>query len=64
MTLTPEERLDTITAMRSFGGSFVRSLADAWAYADPQNAAIIEQAFARVIAVYRAHARQAPRMVA
>jgi hypothetical protein len=37
LSMTPEERTTTLAAMSEFGGSFVRSLAATWRYADTIN---------------------------
>lgn len=51
--MTHDERLQVIKAMRAFGGSFVRNLAEAWSCADTDNCKRIETAFPEYIEKYR-----------
>lgn len=47
---------ETIERMMEFGGSFAKSIAHAWAYADDKNRAKLEQAFADLFARYEVSA--------
>jgi hypothetical protein len=52
--VTHDDKLKVIRAMKEFGGSFVKALAQAWLYADEDNCAKIEAAWPEYIAKYRA----------
>lgn len=47
-----DDRLKVIKSMKAYGGSFVQALAQAWMFADEQNSAKIEAAFADYIERY------------
>lgn len=51
-------KLQTIAAMRLYGGGFVSALANAWLAADPVNQARLEAAFADKFAEFRKAAEQ------
>lgn len=55
------DRIKTIAAMREFGGSFVKRLAEAWQCADEENSAKIEAAWPEYLAKYRGLAETNPR---
>ena len=52
MKQTPTATRNAFHEMREYGGSFARTLADAWFKADPQNKAIIEDGFEEMISRY------------
>ena len=52
--MTHNEMLQVNRAMRKFGGSFVRALAEAWLHADEENFAKIEATWPEYIAKYKA----------
>lgn len=47
-----DARLKVIKSMKAYGGSFVKALANAWQFADADNSAKIEAAFAEYIETY------------
>jgi len=55
------DRIKTIAAMREFGGSFVKRLAEAWQCADEDNSAKIEAAWPEYLAKYRQIAETMPK---
>lgn len=57
MTTTPTDA-ETVHAMRQYGGSFVRALADLWLCADPLNQARVKLAFGDYFDRYREVAAQ------
>lgn len=50
--MTHDHKLITIRAMKQYGGSFVKALAEAYLLADEDNAAKIEYAFPLYISKY------------
>ena len=55
------DRIKTIAAMKEFGGSFVKRLAEAWQCADEENSAKIEAAWPEYLAKYREIADTRPK---
>ena len=50
--MSDDEKFMTIRAMKQFGGSFVKSLADTWMLGDEENRARIECAFHEYMVKY------------
>lgn len=50
--MTHDEKLITIRAMKRYGGSFVRALAEAWLLADEDNDRRIEAAWPNYVGKY------------
>lgn len=50
--MTHDEKLITIRAMKMYGGSFVKVLAELWLLADEENAARIEKAWPEYVSKY------------
>lgn len=48
------QRVATIKAMQTYGGSFVKALANAWMHADEDNSAKIEATWPEYIEKYKA----------
>ena len=57
MTLTDQE-LKVVEAMRTYGGSFIQSLAECFIHADEFNKAILKNAFRRYWNEYEQTAKQ------
>jgi len=51
--MTHDEKLDMVDAMKRFGGSFVKALAECFLMADDDNLVRLERAFPEYVKQYR-----------